>query len=189
MRILEVIEEIRVVLREEFDVDIQQNSAMSELSIMMLKTIFPLLPADLEMLYKSYKEQSLYDSHSGEPNCDWLFGSTRLITAREITKLFKYRMHVANTGQLDDLKVIGPVKPGGVWREAWMPLTEGPKWFFVCDMDPAPGGHIGQIIYMSVEDGIVRYVFKSITEMLEVQLALLKSGERDIFEAEDYFYK
>jgi cell wall assembly regulator SMI1 len=187
MRILEVIEEIRVVLREEFDVDTQQNAAMSELSLTMLKSFFPLLPADLEMLYKSYKEQSLYDSHSGEPNCDWLLGSIRLIIGREITKLFQYRMHVANTAQLDDLTGIGPIKPGGVWRSAWMPLTEGPKWFFVCDMDPAPGGYVGQIVYMSVEDGIVRYVFKSITEMLEVQLGLLKSGKRDIFEAEDYF--
>ena len=54
-------------------------------------------------------------------------------------------------------------------------------------MEPAEGGTVGQIIYVSNEDGSADYKFRSITEMLEVQLELLKSGKRDIFDAEDYF--
>ena len=187
MRILEVIEEIRVVLRDEFDVETQPEPGMSALALAMLKALFPLLPLDLEMLYRSYKEHSLYSSHSGEPNCDWLLGSVTLFSSRKIVKVFRYWTNFSRGEPLDELRDRGPVKSGTVWREAWMPLAGEKTQFFACDMDPDVGGFVGQIIFVDIVDGSAKFLFKSITEMLEVQLVLLKSGERDIFEAEEFF--
>jgi cell wall assembly regulator SMI1 len=196
VKLLKIIEEIRVVLREDFDVQTLQQVIAPGASLELLTALFPLLPSDLKALYQSYKEQSPYDCHSGEPNCDWLFGSVRLLSNREITKHYRYWMELEKDQSIQatsrglsstsDCSVSGPVKPA-IWRKGWMPLIGERTQFFVCDMDPAAGGAVGQIIFVSIVDGHADYKFKSITEMLEVQLGLLKAGKRDIFEAEDYF--
>jgi cell wall assembly regulator SMI1 len=69
-----------------------------------------------------------------------------------------------------------PIKPFP-WNLKWIPLTEvGGGGHYCVDLDPAPGGRVGQIIYFYTAIGPIRIVATGFAEWLEQYAARLESG-------------
>ena len=71
----------------------------------------------------------------------------------------------------------GPIKPHH-WNLGWLPITDpGNGNHFCVDLDPAPGGIVGQIIWFDRVEGPVRVVAEGFTEWLEQYASGLESGQ------------
>lgn len=71
----------------------------------------------------------------------------------------------------------GPVKPLW-WSPKWVPFTVigGSTWHHCIDLDPAPGGKIGQVIEIADDDGWRRVVAPSLRAFLVRVADDLESG-------------
>jgi cell wall assembly regulator SMI1 len=71
---------------------------------------------------------------------------------------------------------VGPIKPQH-WSLGWLPVTDpGNGNCFCVDLDPAPGGVVGQVIWFDRVDGPVRVVAAGFAEWLEQYATGLESG-------------
>jgi cell wall assembly regulator SMI1 len=71
---------------------------------------------------------------------------------------------------------LGPIKPRN-WNPCWLPVTDaGNGNFFCVDLDPAPGGVIGQIIWYDRVEGPVRVVANGFAEWVEQYATDLEFG-------------
>jgi cell wall assembly regulator SMI1 len=70
----------------------------------------------------------------------------------------------------------GPIKPQH-WNRGWLPVTDpGNGNCFCVDLDPAPGGVVGQVIWFDRVDGPVRVVANGFAEWLGHHASDLESG-------------
>jgi cell wall assembly regulator SMI1 len=70
----------------------------------------------------------------------------------------------------------GPIKPLH-WNLRWLPLTtNGGGDHYCADLDPAPGGTVGQIIWFDHEDGPVQVIAKGFAEWLSGYASDLETG-------------
>jgi cell wall assembly regulator SMI1 len=70
----------------------------------------------------------------------------------------------------------GPIRPVW-WNRRWLPVTwDGGGDHLCIDLDPAPGGRPGQVIYFSHEEGPMVVVAESWRAYLERYAAALESG-------------
>jgi len=70
----------------------------------------------------------------------------------------------------------GPIKPL-LWHYHWLPVTDaGNGNFFCVDLDPAPGGVVGQIFWYERVEGPIQVVANGFVEWLERTALDLESG-------------
>ena len=69
----------------------------------------------------------------------------------------------------------GPIQPHN-WNLRWLPVTGGSGNHYCVDLDPAPGGTIGQIIWFEHDAGPIRVVASGFTAWLEQYASDLEAG-------------
>lgn len=73
----------------------------------------------------------------------------------------------------------GPIKPVW-WHRSWIPFGEDPTGNLCClDMDPAPGGTVGQIIDWDHEAGPSRVLHRGFEQLLAAFAERLENGSGD----------
>lgn len=126
------------------------------------------LPAELESSYKI---------HDGS----WalrMFPRGNLMGVQAIEQEWLKWREVSDSGVFADwgAEPEGPIKPVH-WSLRWLPLTDcGSGNHFCADLDPAPGGHVGQIIWFDRVDGPVRVVASGFAEWLALYATDLEAG-------------
>ncbi|MEP6519247.1 SMI1/KNR4 family protein [Microcoleus vaginatus] len=64
------------------------------------------------------------------------------------------------------------------WNPKWIPIASNLSGDSLClDLDPAPGGQVGQIIFMCHDDGYRGFIAKSLREWLEQLATDLEAGK------------
>jgi cell wall assembly regulator SMI1 len=72
---------------------------------------------------------------------------------------------------------LGPIKPQH-WNLGWLPVTDpGNGNHFCVDLDPAPGGIVGQVIWFDRVDGPVRVVANGFAEWLRHYASALEAKQ------------
>ena len=128
------------------------------------------LPTEMERSYK------VHDGSWGL----WMFpyGGGTLATIQAIEGEWLRWREVAAEGWFEDRESEpeGPIKPVH-WNRRWLPVTDaGSGNHFCVDLDPAPGGTVGQIIEFDHEVGPVRVVASGFGEWLARYASALESG-------------
>ncbi|QEG26409.1 SMI1 / KNR4 family protein [Gemmata obscuriglobus] len=123
-------------------------------------------------------EQS-YKVHDGSWGL-WMFphGGGALATIQAIEGEWLRWQEVAAEGWFAEMgsEPEGPIKPVH-WNSQWLPVTDaGSGNHFCVDLDPAPGGKVGQIIWFDHEVGPVRVVASGFAAWLEQYATALESG-------------
>lgn len=80
----------------------------------------------------------------------------------------------------------GPIKPQK-WNLAWLPITDASNGNHFCvDLDPPPGGVVGQIFWFDRVEGPIQVVANGFNEWLESYASDLESG-RIVYHPTDGF--
>ena len=75
------------------------------------------------------------------------------------------------------------------WNPKCIPIASNLSSDSIClDLDPAPGGQVGQIIFMCHDDGCRGFIAKSLQEWLEQLATDLETGKY-IFEKKSFYLK
>ncbi|MBN9524458.1 SMI1/KNR4 family protein [bacterium] len=131
------------------------------------------LPEEMEQSYKI---------HDGS----WalrMFPGGNLLGIQGIIKEWRKWQEVSESGAFADWKAKpkGPIKQAH-WNPRWLPLTTcGSGDGYYADLDPAPGGHFGQVIEFETGTGPVRVVATGFAEWLSLYASDLEAG-RYVFE-------
>jgi cell wall assembly regulator SMI1 len=126
------------------------------------------LPADLERSYKV---------HDGSW-CLRMFPRGNLLGVQGVEEEWLKWREVLESGDLTDMSAApeGPIKPVH-WNTRWLPLTtNGGGSHYCADLDPAPGGSVGQIIWFHRTDGPVIVIASGFAEWLGRYAADLEAG-------------
>ena len=77
----------------------------------------------------------------------------------------------------------GPVRPL-YQHEAWWPFTviHGSSWNHCIDLDPAPGGDVGQVILVSMKDSRRTVIASSFQDFMERLVAILEESPVEVDE-------
>lgn len=124
------------------------------------------LPEDVRASYLRH------DGESCDPSFTGLFGDSWFKPLNELLDAWQ------SENQLKRLKepvtVEGPMQ-AQLWNPAWIPIAGDSGYFYCIDLDPAPGGNVGQVIYLWRAPQR-RVIARSITEFLQNQLKSIRSG-------------
>jgi cell wall assembly regulator SMI1 len=71
----------------------------------------------------------------------------------------------SNSGPVRPNIVVGPAQRD-LWRPRWVPIVKRNKEPICVDLEPAPGGHIGQLVEVDWEGGSIQVIAPSFTEFL-----------------------
>jgi len=72
-------------------------------------------------------------------------------------------------------EVVGPIKPEGRCR-TMVPVAKGPNFSYYLDMDPAPGGQVGQVIFYIYDEVRAVYIAPSYGSWLNVLAQMFDEG-------------
>jgi cell wall assembly regulator SMI1 len=135
--------------------------------------------------------RACYRIHDGQ---DWGADGYRLpflhgggwLSLKEMVADWRVWKSVLETGNLGDNRgePDGPIRPYW-WHPAWIPVATGGIGVTVClDLDPAPGGSVGQIVEVIHDEPGRELLADSFTEWLE-QFA--DDLEDDLYEASEEY--
>lgn len=117
---------------------------------------------------------------------DFMLGDmARLLSVTEILDLTtEFEWIASRKGELDSacgIRTLGPVKDCG-WNSKWVPFLTSNVIPFCIDLDPAPGGSLGQVIRLDVEDVLLAVVAPTYEDFARTCTAAVKGGYRFPFD-------
>lgn len=126
-----------------------------------------------------------YRVHNGTAEC-WLVHYDQLQAIGELPGLrIRFEEMLSRWNELVPSEVEGRIKPDW-WNRHWIPVTgEGVDDSIQVDLDPAPGGKRGQVIYWSHEVGPARVLADDFGQWIERIADDLEAGEYMYYEAEE----
>lgn len=132
------------------------------------------LPADFVAFYKI---------HNGQDNdMDWLMDGEELLSMERITDEWKSWKELQHDFKGDDGKPYTSNPEAGIkadwWNPLWIPVTYNGGGDHIClDLDPAPGGKIGQMIRLWHDDPVRSLEADSFREWITEFATGLQQGE------------
>lgn len=124
----------------------------------------------------------VHNGESDEPV--GLLYSYELLQTTQILDEWKTMKEVAATWSDEQNTALDPVE--GVqlrhWHTGWIPIAaDGGGNFFCVDADPAPGGHVGQVLFFDHEVGPTYVAARDLAEWLTVFANKLEGGTMHIW--------
>jgi cell wall assembly regulator SMI1 len=109
-----------------------------------------------------------------------------MLSLAELTKMWNELQELVASGAFGEAESSprGPIKKDW-WNPKWIPFTHSGSGDHDCvDLDPAPGGHVGQIIEYSHEVGAMRVAAESFVDWLTTFASALEAGKYQFDQAE-----
>lgn len=128
------------------------------------------LPDDLRASYRI---------HDGQDDEASLIEGVELLSLARVRSEWTVWKELLDDGTFEDTTSApdGPIRPDW-WNARWIPLTyDGSGNHYCADLDPAPGGNVGQIITMWHDEEAREIVAPTFSAWLQQFAAELEAGE------------
>lgn len=121
-----------------------------------------------------------YRIHNGQPlDGPWLMVWGQFLSLEDMRGHWSLWKHFLDKGSFDDSRSepVGPAKANW-WNPRWIPITYDQTGNHLClDLDPAPGGRVGQIITMWHDDSTRGVLAESFSDWLTDFANALEAGQ------------
>jgi len=109
--------------------------------------------------------------HNGAGHGWYCFSEGNFLSTDEIVSLYteviRLRREIFHDEYLEHIQSVGPVKVDQSWREGWIPFLKRNKVPLCIDLDPAPGGTVGQVVEVDIEAGQYSVLAMSLEDFLQ----------------------
>ncbi len=116
-------------------------------------------------------------THEGTVYWVWLWDAVDLPCISEVIEAWKTHIDLAShpNGRGAELRSQGPVQRC-MFDPLWVPFASDNGIPICFDLNPLPGGIVGQVIYVDWEDGTVRVIANSFVDFLENGLKKMRAS-------------